>query len=119
MSADGSNVTQLTFSNGLDQMPSWSPDGSQIAFLSTRPGNPETYVMNADGTNQTRLTNNPALDARPNWSRETGKIVFTSGRAFPLPSTRPKFEIYMMNSDGTGITRLTNNNFSDDYPFMK
>jgi Tol biopolymer transport system component len=119
MDVDGSNVTQLTFANALDQMPTWSPDGSQIAFLSSRDGNPEVYVMNADGTNQTRLTNTPAIDARPCWSRETGKIVFTSGRDFSLPSTNPKFEIYIMNSDGTGATRLTNNNVYDDYPFIK
>src|SRR5207302_930733 len=45
----------------------WSPDGTQIAFISTRDGNPEVYVMNADGTGQTRITNNPADEERPDW----------------------------------------------------
>jgi Tol biopolymer transport system component len=119
MDSDGSNMTRLTFANALDQMPSWSPDGTQITFMSARDGNPEVYIMNADGTNQTRLTNTPAIDARPSWSRETGKIVFTSGRDFSTPSTNPKFEIYVMNSNGTGATRLTSNNLYDDYPFIK
>lgn len=117
--ADGSNVTRLTFASALDQMPTWSPNGTQIAFMSARDGNPEVYVMNADGTNQTRLTTTASIDARPSWSRETGKIVFTSGRDFSTPSTNPKFEIYLMNSNGTGATRLTNNNLYDDYPFIK
>ena len=43
-----------------DFYPSFSPDGSKIAFSSDRDGNYEIYVMNADGSNQTRLTNNPA-----------------------------------------------------------
>ena len=87
--------------------------------MSARDGNPEIYMMNSDGTNQTRITNTPAIDARPAWSREINKIVFTSGRDFTLPSTNPKFEIYIMNPDGTGPQRLTNNNLYDDYPYIK
>jgi Tol biopolymer transport system component len=109
MNADGSGITRLTNSPALDQMPAWSPDGSKIAFMSSRDGNPEIYTMNADGTNQTRLTNNGALDARPSWSREGYGISFTSARDFSLPSTLPKFEIYLMNDDGSNQRRLTNN----------
>ncbi|MCH8349239.1 MAG: PD40 domain-containing protein, partial [Chloroflexi bacterium] len=47
--------------------PVWSPDGSQIAFVSARDGNHEIYVMNADGSGQTRLTNNTAIDFDPDW----------------------------------------------------
>src|SRR5688572_253671 len=119
MNADGTSVTRLTDANAFDQMPAWSPDGSRIAFMSARDGNPEIYMMNSDGTNQTRITNHPAIDARPSWSREINKIVFTSGRDFSLPSTNPKFEIYIMNPDGTGLVRLTTNNIYDDYPFIK
>ena len=64
MNADGSDETRLT-NNG--RLPSWSPDGSQIAFSSDRDDNFELYVMNADGTGQTRLTDNPAFDASPSW----------------------------------------------------
>src|SRR5215217_85394 len=119
MNADGSNVTRLTSADAFDQMPAWSPDGRRIAFMSARDGNPEIYMMNSDGTNQTRITNTAAIDARPSWSREINKIVFTSGRDFSLPSTNPKFEIYIMNPDGSDARRLTTNNFYDDYPFIK
>ena len=37
--------------------PDWSPDGSKIAFVSTRDGNEEIYVMRADGSGPTRLHN--------------------------------------------------------------
>ena len=119
MNADGSGVTRLTEANALDQMPAWSPDGKKIAFLSSRDGNPEIYVMNSDGSMQTRLTNHPALDARPSWSWETGWILFTSARDFELPSAAPKFEIYKMKADGSSLTRLTNNSVLDDFPFAE
>ncbi|GAF96254.1 unnamed protein product, partial [marine sediment metagenome] len=48
--------------------PSWSADGSKIAFSSGHDGNLEIYVMDADGSNPTRLTNNPAEDKHPAWS---------------------------------------------------
>jgi TolB protein len=48
--------------------PSWSPDGSRIAFISHRDGNHEIYMMDADGSNQTNLTNDAARDTNPSWS---------------------------------------------------
>jgi Tol biopolymer transport system component len=48
--------------------PSWSPDGTKLAFTSDRDGNTEVYVMNAqDGSNQTRLTDNGASDGLAEW----------------------------------------------------
>lgn len=49
---DGSGMTNLTRSPAADTYPVWSPDGSQIAFLSDRrsAGIYDIYVMNADGT---------------------------------------------------------------------
>lgn len=40
----------------------------RIAFVSTRDGNFEVYVMKADGSGVTRLTDNPATDWSPAWS---------------------------------------------------
>ena len=48
------------------------------------------------------LTNNDALDFDPAWSPDGSHIAFTSNRD-------RNFEIYVMNSDGSGQTRLTNN----------
>jgi sugar lactone lactonase YvrE len=58
---------QITSGLGGGFSPSWSPDGSRIAFVSTRDGNPEIYVMNADGSDQRRLTSNTIFDAEPAW----------------------------------------------------
>jgi Tol biopolymer transport system component len=66
-SVEGEVVTRLTDAPGDDAAPSWSPDGSQIAFVSHRDGNPEIYVMNADGGAQERLTNSEGEDVLPVW----------------------------------------------------
>lgn len=56
--ADGSKVTQLTYTEQNDYNPAWAPDGHEIVFHSTREHPPvsQIYVMNADGSDQTRLT---------------------------------------------------------------
>lgn len=53
------NRTQLT-EDGLNFTPAWSPDSSQIAFISSQ-GNLDVWVMDADGGNKTNVTNTPAI----------------------------------------------------------
>jgi TolB protein len=91
----------------------WSPDGTTIAFESTRTGGPQIYLMNADGTNQ-RVLVGPRKGkdedaAAPAWSPDGRFIAFDRG----LGST---FEIWLIKPDGTGEKRLTNNSFADISP---
>src|SRR5256712_783873 len=110
MNADGTGQTDISKA-GADHNPSWSPDGTKIAFDRNSGGNDEIYTMNANGTGQTRLTNElPGFfDESPRWSPDGTKIAFESTRDGNL-------EIYTMNADGTGVTRLTNNAASDEEP---
>jgi TolB protein len=112
MNANGSFQVRLTNANS-DSRPRWSPDGSKIAFSSNRDGNDEIYVMNADGSGQVNLTNNPATDGSWEWSPDGTKIAFSSDRDRPGQMYVGPFQIYVMNADGSGVTRLTHDSASD------
>lgn len=98
---DGTNETRLTTAVGVDNQPAFSPDGSKIAFVSFRGGDPdgEIYVMNADGTNQIRLTDDTREDRNPTFTPDGTKITFND---------RVDSQLSRINVDGTGLVRLTN-----------
>jgi CubicO group peptidase (beta-lactamase class C family) len=105
--ADGSderNITNLPTSDDTD--PQWSPDGSQIAFASTRNGREDIYVMDADGSNVRRLTHHSAVDADPTWSPDGTRIAFVSLRDGNV-------EVYVIDADGSNLQRLTHNTYND------
>jgi len=92
-----------------DHLPSWSPDGTQIIFVSERDYDVEIYIMNADGSNPTRLTDNPAHDWYPSMSPDGQRIAFVSARDGNM-------ELYTMNADGSNQTRLTDNPAIERFP---
>ena len=107
---DGQKKTRLTDHYGVAwYAPSWSLDGSRLAFVSDRDGNNEIYVMDANGQNQTRLTDNDYWDGSPSWFPDGSRLAFMSNRD-------GNGEIYVMDSDGQNQTRLTDNDGWDDSP---
>ena len=70
-------LTQLTFDQGNDSWPVWTPDGRRIAFGSDRaqPGVPNMYWVNADGTGEvTRLHESPRSELPLSW-HPSGKFL--------------------------------------------
>jgi TolB protein len=67
MNADGSSVTHRSDTTGKDYRPAWSPDDSQIIFVSERDGFPQIYAMNADGSSVQRVSDGTATDTSPIW----------------------------------------------------
>lgn len=115
-SRKGRSLTQGA--GGVD--PTWSPDGTRIAFSSSRSGNYEIYVMNADGSDVKQLTYTPWAEAEPAWSPDGKLIAYTSnltsvslvcgfmstGRPGDPPSDE-RTSIYVMTPDGTQRTELS------------
>jgi TolB protein len=67
----GGDPLRLTFNTWeWDKHPTWSPDGTQIAFFSNREtGRRQIWLMNADGSDQRNLSNNEYEDWDPVWVR--------------------------------------------------
>lgn len=79
MQPGGFAPTRLT-THPSDTAPAWSPDGSQIAFISTRAGNWEVYLADAASGQVTRLTDHAAADVAPTWSPNGQQLAFLSNR---------------------------------------
>ncbi|HQR36582.1 MAG TPA: protein kinase [Blastocatellia bacterium] len=112
MNANGGKPVNLTKSHGYDVRPSYSPDGTRIAFVSNRGNeykyNLDIWVMKADGSNAHRLTDYAEYDADPTWSPDGKRIAFT--RAMP----EKKFDILVINADGTNPVNLTHTTQFDE-----
>lgn len=104
MNADGSGQKKLTDDLSYEGAPSWSPDGSKIAFHKTGVGT-DIWIMNADGTVPRRLTNTPYAENDPDFSPDGRKLAFTSDRQYN------KEEVYTRNLDGTALTNVTNSRY--------
>jgi len=140
MDLDGSNQTNLTNNPRETEMnPHFSSDGSKILFQSGG----SLYTMSPDGTNRKRIATDELFVFNGRFSWDGTRIVFSAvareevgpppspgegqkpespgEKQPPVPPTkrqapRQPASVYVMNSDATGITRLTDSNYDDTWP---
>jgi TolB protein len=103
MDPDGSDDTRLTTDPAADFEPSWSADGKEIVFASTRTGNGDIYVMDADGSDPRRLTTNDATQRGPSFSPDGEHIAYTSNE-----SPDGADDIFVMDDDGGDQRNVSN-----------
>jgi Tol biopolymer transport system component len=107
---DGTDLQRVTSSLAQEELPDWSPDGSKLVFEAGEKTR-NIYTIDADGSNRVQLTdyNNTVLGA-PVWSPDGSRIAFNSILHHNAQSESEfgQYEIYVMNADGSGVTRLTN-----------
>ena len=106
----GERARLLTHGEGGNRDPRWAPDGTRIAFMSTRSGVPQLYVMNAGGTGVVQLTHSRGFKGGEDWSPDGTRIAFASSEAGitgPLGIIHAPSDIYVARSDGSGARRLT------------
>jgi len=110
MNTDGSDLRQLTDNTIWDGFPTWSPDGSRIAYYtSINKKNWVIMVMDSDGGNPRQLTDNGICDGAPYWSPDGKRISYSSD----ADCTAKHREIYVMDADGGSPRNLTRNDADD------
>jgi Tol biopolymer transport system component len=117
INSDGSGRYDLTNQQLGAFAPAWSPDGSQIAFVTWVERLPDRHVdlhiflINPDGSGLVDLTQREGNEATPVWSPDGSRIVFETFGEGRLGS-----DIAVMNRDGSGRTNLTNRPGYDGSP---
>jgi Tol biopolymer transport system component len=101
--AAGGALVNLTSAASSDAKPVWSRDGRHIAFTSDRSvgGGYDIHLMEADGGNVRRLTTTSSINVPWSWSPDGRQLAF-----YRIGAT--SVDVHVINADGTGDTRLTN-----------
>ncbi len=118
MQADGSGQTRLTFNTYEDSSPAWSPDGSQIVYVSSQDDDrPEScfpqclfqlYVIDADGVNPHRLLETDFPTHHPAWHPSGSQILFDDEFNF-------EGNLYLADVDTGAVTLLIEDAFWGDW----
>lgn len=107
VNADGTGLKRLTYSAGDDVMPTWSPDGITIAWVTDRSGKAGIFLMNADGLNPRPLiTDCEGGCVDPAFSPNGRKIVYVDPllkaiRVFDLDGEAPTVSVGPIGTTGT------------------
>jgi TolB protein len=115
MRSDGSGQVDLTNHPGNEWGPAWSPDGEQIVFSSDREGGfPKLFVMNQDGTGLRQLTE--GWGEYPSWSTDGERIAFECLQGAGSPTSRPDYDICVVDAGGSGEAILVAHPANDGAP---
>ncbi len=91
---------RITVSTRSETMPSFSPDGTKVAFSSNRSGSVEIWMADADGSGTVQLTSRGQFSLFPEWSPDSRWIVFQS-------TGETGTNLYVVGAEGGGLRRLT------------
>jgi Tol biopolymer transport system component len=127
---DGSNILQLTDTEGYDAEAVYSPKGDKIIFTSVRDGDLDLYTMNPDGSGVERITNEVGYDGGAFFSLDGEWIVWRASRPagdeltdyldlLQIGLIRPsKLDIYIMNLNDREPIRITDNGAANFGPYF-
>jgi TolB protein len=110
MSADGSNVRQLTYGlAGIGGSLDWSPDGKYLLIYAGPPGDKNIFLVNVEAKTAAQLTNG-GNNAASSFSPDGQWIAFNSLR------NNDQADIFIMRPDGSDLRQVTDNPEPDWQP---
>ena len=108
--------------------PSWSPTGDQIAFVGMKDGASDIFSLHLPSGEIRKITDDVFCDLEPSWSPDGKLLAFVSNRGDYIdPQDIPQnlkmqnhnyhnFDIYVINSEGSEIQRITRTNSEEKSP---
>jgi TolB protein len=107
--SDGDGVHVALRSNEPIISPSWSPDGTKVAYVSFENKKPVVYVQDLVTKQRTVAANFKGSNSAPAWSPDGSKLAV----ALTLSGST---QVYLVNAGGGGMQRLSNSNGIDTEP---
>lgn len=127
----GNIISQLTNEPGYDAEATVSPKGDRMVFTSLRSGDLELYTMNLDGSDVKQITSDLGYDGGAFFSPDGSKLIWRASRpkteedikvykdllaeGLVMPTS---MELYIANSDGTDVKKLTDLGKANWAPFF-
>ena len=108
--ADGQNAQAALKSREPIISPTWSPDGSRIAYVSFENKKPVVYVHSLASGQRIVVANFKGSNSAPAWSPDGRKLAV-------VLSKEGGSQIFTVNADGSGVQRLTTANGINTEPF--
>lgn len=113
MNVDGSGARNISREPAADWGPEWSADGRWIAFNSGRDSSRDLHGFVVDPRGDHLRSLGDLFVEYPSWSPDGKRIAFMSQT---FEAAGGNYEIFVMNADGSGVTRLTNFIGVDGWP---
>ena len=131
-------LLQITDTPGYDGGAFFSPDSRQIVWRASRPtgddlaeyqrllredtiepGELNIFVADADGQNARQITSLPGANWAPSWHPSGRQIIFATNQRSTQDGTGGRtFDLYRVNTDGTGLERLSFSDTFDAFPLF-
>ena len=109
MDYDGNRPVQITNNGSLNLLPTWSPDGTQLAYVTYVTGRPEIHLIDAEGKRSRVFAREGDLNSAPEWSPDGRSMVYSVSRS-------GNTEIVTIDFKSGRITRLTDHPAIDTAP---